>query len=289
MQDKYRVRFQPVHGYWFTSYLVNLLKGVEGCIDATLDIGLTRTSLCVKDGYINLNGIRVRLEEVAPSEEDRVVLLEEQGRAYEVVLHTDTGFYKLKAIGVDKAPTLEISGIHMHRIVGIDPWRDSLRKVSAARIGRGNVVLDTCMGLGYTAIASINQGARTVYTFEVDENVVWVAERNPWSRRLANNAVNIFMMDVTKAVYDLPTGFFHRVIHDPPRFSPSTGDLYSLSFYRELYRVLSRGGVLFHYTGEPRKHGLPSILKGVKERLERAGFRVLRFDARAQGFVALKV
>ena len=77
-------------------------------------------------------------------------------------------------------------------------------------------------------------------------------------------------------------------MHDPPRFSGSTGDLYSLEFYKELHRVLKPRGLLFHYTGEPRRRGAPSILKGIRERLEKAGFRVLYYDEDAQGYVAAK-
>lgn len=284
-----RVNFQPISGYWFTSYLIDSLRRVEGCVELSLDIGLARTTICVNEGYISFDGFRLKLTDVTPSENDRIVLVEDQGKIYEVALHTEKGFYKLKAVGEDKAPTLEINGIHMHRIVGTDPWKDSMSKVVAAKVKRGNVVLDTCTGLGYTAILSCMRGASLVYTFEVDENVVWIAERNPWSRGLSSGGVNIFLADITRAVYDLPAEFFHRVIHDPPRFSSTTGDLYGLDFYRELYRVLKEKGVLFHYTGEPRRHGPHSVLKGIKERLERAGFKVLKFDERAQGYVAIKI
>jgi predicted methyltransferase len=47
--------------------------------------------------------------------------------------------------------------------------------------------------------------------------------------------------------------------------------------------------VLFHYTGEPGKHSNFSVVRGVKERLEKAGFKVLGFDGDSQGYIALKV
>ena len=53
------------------------------------------------------------------------------------------------------APTLLIAGFPMHRIKNIDPHRDTLNKIKAAR--PSGQVLDTSMGLGYTAI----QAART--------------------------------------------------------------------------------------------------------------------------------
>ena len=292
--EKYRYRFNPVNGYWFTSFLLRELRAKGGngggCFESTLDIGLSKGTVCLEGNYVKLGELVLDLDAITPSEVDRVVVYDApQKSAYEVLKHVPDGFYKLKAIAIDKAPTLEVNGIHMHRITGIDPWSDAVSKVWAAVVKRGNTVLDTCMGLGYTAIASTRRGAREVYTFEVDSNVVWVAERNPWSRGLSSPSVRVYFGDVTKLIYSLPDAFFHRVIHDPPRFTKSTGDLYSLEFYRQLNRVLKRGGVLFHYVGEPRKHGAPSILKGVKNRLENAGFKVLRFDREAQGYVAIKV
>lgn len=285
--EAYRVEFKPTGKYWFTWYLLKAIEGKTGCFTATLDMGLTRREVCISGGSLVVESFELRLSDVAPSEEDRVVVVEENGSAYEVLRHTEEGFYKLKAIDLDKAPTLEINGIHMHRISGVNPWTDTMLKLKAARIRRGLVVLDTCMGLGYTAIGSVLRGASTVYTFEVDKNVVWIAERNPWSKMLASKAVSMFLGDVTELVYKLPSEYFHRVIHDPPRFTKSTGNLYSLEFYSELYRVLKPGGVLFHYTGEPRIHG-PSLLKGIKNRLEKSGFKVLFYDEKARGFVALK-
>lgn len=287
--EKYRYSFNPVKGYWITSFLVKDLENKNGCFKATLDIGLSKSTVCVEGGSLRVDDIILDLDDITPSEEDRVVIYEPaRGLVYEVICHTSNSFYKLKAIALDKAPTLEISGIHMHRITNVDPWKDTLLKIRATRIARNNLVLDTCMGLGYTAIVSLMRGAKEVHTFEVDKNVVWIAERNPWSRRLGSTNINIFLGNVVEHVYSLPDAYFDRVIHDPPRFTRSTGDLYGLEFYKELYRVMKPRGILFHYTGEPRKHGGPSILKGIKTRLEKAGLRVLYYDENALGYVAVK-
>lgn len=287
--EKYRYSFNPVKGYWITSFLIEDLGNKSGCFEVTLDIGLSKSTVCVERGSLRVDDTVLDLDDIAPSEEDRVVVYETaQNIAYEVTRHTSTSFYKLKAVALNRAPTLEISGIHMHRIAGVDPWEDTLLKIRAVRVARNNLVLDTCMGLGYTAIASLMRGARGVYTFEIDENVVWIAERNPWSRELGSTNINIFLGDVVERVHSLPDAYFDRVIHDPPRFTRSTGDLYSLEFYKELYRVMKPKGMLFHYTGEPRKHGGPSILKGIKIRLEKAGLRVLYYDENALGYVAVK-
>ena len=196
-------------------------------------------------------------------------------------------YYKLKPVGFDKAPTLEINGIHMHRCEGIDPWSDSVIKVRQLGKLRGAVVLDTCTGLGYTASIAMQHGAYLIVTSEIDPNVIEVATYNPWSRGLAGRNIVTLMVDVTKLLHELPDEVFTHVLHDPPRFSVC-GELYSREVYAELYRILKKGGRLFHYTGTPFKHSNVSLLKGIKRRLELVGFHVIKWDEEAQGFVAVK-
>ena len=209
---------------------------------------------------------------------DRLGIAEIRGRRY----------YKLVPTVPGSAPTLEIDGIHMHRVSGSDPIRDTRSKIAEARIRAGTEVLDTCMGLGYTAIASLLRGARRVVTVEIDRNVIELSRVNPWSWRLSDDRIEIVHADVTEYIGTLEKESFDRVIHDPPRITGSSGPLYSIDFYRELYRVLRRRGVLFHYTGEPgRKHGA-NFPGRVASKLKRAGFRVVRYSRRALGLVAVK-
>ena len=71
-------------------------------------------------------------------------------------------FYKL--FPTRGAPTAEISGIRMHRVKERSPWEDTEDKIAAA--SPSGMVLDTCCGLGYTAIASAsNKKVERVYTF----------------------------------------------------------------------------------------------------------------------------
>ncbi len=183
------------------------------------------------------------------------------------------------------APTLTLSGIPMHRIQGTDPWRDTLTKVRAAR-PRGRV-LDTCMGLGYTAIAAARR-ADWVLTVELDPVVIWLARENPWSEDLFR-APNIAVVQGAAEVFlpTLPDAFFSTIIHDPPMFSLA-GELYSLSFYRELYRVLRPRGRLFHYVGNPEGKMARNVMRSVARRLQEAGFRRVRPAHEAFGLIATK-
>ncbi|HRW51172.1 MAG TPA: spermine synthase, partial [Caldilinea sp.] len=80
---------------------------------------------------------------------------------------------------------------------------------------------------------------------------------------------------------------FDAIIHDPPMFSLA-GELYSLAFYRELLRVLRRGGRLFHYIGNPESKSGATVTRGVVRRLTEAGFRRVQERAQAFGVVAVK-
>jgi predicted methyltransferase len=179
----------------------------------------------------------------------------------------------------------------MHRIEGCDPLEDTRAKVSALGRRLRGLVLDTCMGLGYTAIEALKRGAFAVVTIEIDPAIIALAQLNPWSRPLATASTArraaVVLGDSTSIVKSLPSEVFDYVIHDPPRFELA-GELYSEEFYRELFRVAKPGAKIFHYTGEPGKHGGPSIVKGVKRRLEAAGFVQVRWVDSAKGFVALR-
>ncbi len=278
----YRFRGLPV----VTLDAVRRLSEAEGSTWITLDLGVTRIPCSVIDGYVVINGERV-LDLKSAREELRegFVYILRSPESFEPITAFSGGmFYKLRPLGECVEPTLEISGVHMHRIEGITPLRDAELKVRAARIRREHRVLDVCTGLGYTAIKALERGAR-VTSVEKEHAVLEIAELNPWSRRLEE--AEIHLCDAMDYLVGVNDESYDRIIHDPPRFSLA-GHLYSLEFYRLLYRALRRGGVLFHYTGEPGRARRVSFVKGVMERLRRAGFTAVRYDPRAQGVVAVK-
>ncbi len=184
------------------------------------------------------------------------------------------------------APSMLIAGFVMHRIKDIDPLQDTRRKIAAIApvVGR---VLDTATGLGYTAIEAA-KAADEVVTIELDPGVQAIAQMNPWSRELfANSKITQVIGDAYEVVPTFADESFHRVIHDPPTFKLA-GELYSGAFYRELYRILKRGGRLFHYIGDPDSKASGGTTRGVMRRLQESGFSRIVRHAEAYGVVAYK-
>lgn len=274
----------PVFSWWDLARVVEACRSGGGVV--SVECCRSRMRVVCRGGFICVGG--VCFEEPVLDALKRDMLYMVEGGVLVPVESRLHGYSRLRCIGDCAAPTVEINGIHMHRIEGCDPWSDAVSKVRAARVRRGHRVLDTCMGLGYTALASLEAGAGLVVTVEVSDEVLWLAERNPWSRGLGGGGVVILRGDVRRVVGLFPDGFFDRIIHDPPRFSRSTGDLYSLSLYREFFRLLRPGGVLFHYTGTPKRRRGVNLAKGVSRRLLEAGFTGVRFLRGVGGVVARK-
>ena len=182
------------------------------------------------------------------------------------------------------APTMLVSGVPMHRIKDTDPWRDTLAKTKTIAPLTGRV-LDTATGLGYTAIVAA-ETASEVVTIELDPAGLEIARQNPWSRELFERS-NIQRMigDAGEILPTLADASFARILHDPPQLSLA-GHLYSLEFYRELRRVLARGGRLFHYIGAPNSPFGSRTTSGVMRRLHDAGFRRVVRRPEAFGVVA---
>lgn len=183
------------------------------------------------------------------------------------------------------APTLLIAGFPMHRIKNTDPHRDTLSKIKAAR--PAGQVLDTSMGLGYTAIQAAHTSDRVI-TIELDPAVVEIARQNPWSRELFSNPrIEQRLGDSAEIIPAFADESFSCIIHDPPTIQLA-GDLYSGAFYRELYRILKPRGRLFHYIGDLNSVSVSRIVRGVVERLGAAGFRDVKRHPEAYGVLARK-
>jgi len=246
------------------------LRGKTAHAEVSLDLGLTHQPCLIQADEVVVGKLRLSwqlLKEIAERLEDVFVL----GRKAERLCWFDDSFYRLVLPKWGHAPTVEIDGIRMHRTVEVMPEEDAMQKISLIPSLRNATVLDVCTGLGYTAIAALKRGASKIISVEKDPNVLKMAAYNPWSRDLFDKRVKIVLRDALDFLPSCRT-LFDAVVHDPPTFKIA-GDLYSLDFYRELYRVLNRGGVLVHYVGQPGVKRGVKFYKGVMERLRMAGFR----------------
>ncbi|MEM1582705.1 MAG: methyltransferase [Candidatus Bathyarchaeia archaeon] len=195
-------------------------------------------------------------------------------------------FYRL--VKTSTWPYLEISGIRMHRADKIDPKTDAIMKIKALGKIYGSV-LDCCTGLGYTAIlAARAKNVKEVITIERDENVILIAKQNPFSRPLfENEKIRIIIGDALQEIEKFSDDHFNFIIHDPPRISIAP-ELYSLEFYKQLFRVLKDNGRILHYVGKPGEKQGKRYMKGIMERLRLAGFTKIRRVDYAQSLIVEK-
>jgi len=184
------------------------------------------------------------------------------------------------------APSMLIAGFVMHRIKDVDPMQDTLRKIATVSPVMGRV-LDTATGLGYTTIEAAKT-ADEVVTIELDPGAQEIARLNPWSQALFHSPkIHQLMGDAYEVVQTFEDDSFARIIHDPPTFSLA-GELYSGTFYQQLFRVLKRGGRLYHYIGDPNSKASGGVTKGALKRLQEAGFARVTRKPEAFGVVGYK-
>jgi hypothetical protein len=262
-------------------------KGFETA-QLSLDLDLSSVEVRLDDGGVHLKQDIFldweNVQSIAHSPSSCFIVENGSARAVQFYSEATNRLYSLYP--TRRAPSMLVSGIPMHRIKDTDPHQDTLEKNRSIKPIVGQV-LDTATGLGYTAIQA-SKTAEHVTTIELDPVVMQVCRENPWSRDLFDNPkITQLIGDSFDVVSEMESGYFTRVIHDPPVISLA-GDLYSGDFYRELHRVMSNRSRLFHYVGDPESKSGRNITAGVIRRLEQAGFRQVRGAPRAFGVVAEK-
>jgi predicted methyltransferase len=277
-----------VLSHYQADFALNARRSGLGAVEISLDQGLTSSIIPItSDGLRLPDGNCLKwndIQEISSTSSCCYVIDNGSTRAIQFFSELTERVYSLYP--TQRAPTMLVSGIPMHRIKGTDPHEDTLEKIRAIKPVVGQV-LDTATGLGYTAIEAART-AEHVTTIELDPTALSVCHLNPWSQQLFENPkITQLIGDSYEVIAKFGPGSFTRVIHDPPAFSLA-GDLYSGDFYRELHRVMRNNSRVFHYIGDPESKSGRSITAGVIRRLEEAGFRQVRRAPKAFGVVAMK-
>jgi predicted methyltransferase len=254
----------------------------------SLDLNLTQSSVLLDAQGVQLpDGQQLMwpvIEEIAGDENGCFLIRNNTAAKIQSYSEETQRYYSLYPTSL--APTMLLSGLPMHRIKDTDPHKDTLLKIKAASLSRGRT-LDTCTGLGYTAIEAAKV-ADEVITIELDAAAQAVARLNPWSQALFNNPkIKQIIGDSVEVVEKFEDATFSRIIHDPPMFALG-GDLYAGVFYAELYRILKPGGKVFHYIGDLSSSSGARVSRGAIERMKRAGFRTVTPRPEAFGLVATR-
>ncbi len=265
-------------------YQAEYLIRAKGNISAEVspDLGLTTVTVALRDDEVYFpNGEYLSwgaVAEIATNENNCFVV--EGGETISIQTFSETFERVYTLYPTESAPTMLVSGLPMHRIKDTNPWRDTQSKIKAVGRVRGQI-LDTATGLGYTAIVAAKTASH-VTTIELDPAAQDIARHNPWSQPLFDNPkITQIIGDSYDEIEKFDRGTFSGIIHDPPMFSLA-GDLYSLAFYQQVFRVLKPGGRMFHYIGNPHSKSGGRVTRGVIRRLKEAGFN--RIAPRPQAF-----
>jgi hypothetical protein len=267
--------------------ILNAMQEGRKEILLSLDLNLTENLWPIeKDRLVLAPGVFIDRRTMEAVASKRNTIFRFQDNALTPLEIRSQAYYKLSPTRT--APILEIDGIKMHRSKEMDPLMDAEEKTRMA-VGKGDTVLDTCGGLGYSAFFALKAGAKKVISTEKSIEVIRLRNLNPWVKKWNGDALVFIHADITDYIDGLESNYFNSVIHDPPRFTSQTGDLYGKKFYDGLFRVMASRSQLFHYTGSPKKikTGDRFIVNTVK-RLEKAGFTAIGFKEDLQGVFAKK-
>src|SRR3989338_4636651 len=142
----------------------------------SLDLGISSSKIDVSNGIADIIGQKIPIKEFEAVKEKACYAVEDNQLKRVAFFSEETNlFYKL--LPTKDWPTITLSSTPMHRFTFVSPKKDTESKIKEISPIKGNV-LDTCCGLGYTAIMA-SQDADELLTFERDPNVLRIAEYNP--------------------------------------------------------------------------------------------------------------
>jgi predicted methyltransferase len=259
--------------------IIQAIESRRDHLRVSLDLGRTSTEIDLKDSIWDVEQLGKIVED------PESIYFVQDNQFYKAAISVDH-FYKLFPTGPETAPALLIDGVLMHRVKDINPIQDAAMK-AALCARKGIDMLEICTGLGYSTIACLERGVRSIISIEKDQHVIELSRLNPWSKELhSDKRVSLVQGDAVEEIEEFDSKSFHGVLHDPPRFSMGS-ELYTTEFYSRIYRVLKPKGVLYHYVGSPGgKHRKRDLPKGVIKRLRDAGFEHVSRNESTLGVVA---
>jgi uncharacterized protein len=231
--------------------------------------------------FIDINSIKKKIRK------HTAYCISGKGKLQPFHLFSEETNHVYKLLPTQDYPSFAISSTPMHQVSYSSPQKDTESKVKLlSPFPPRSQALDTCFGLGYSAI-ELAKYCQSVVSFEVDPTVLKLAGFNPYSGpAFSSEKIIIREEDVSQGIRSLESDAFEVVLHDPPTPKIST-DLYRIEFYCELKRVLRPGGKLFHYCPRPNiKSRGRDFTTEVKTKLEQAEFKVLHYSEDAQGLLA---
>jgi predicted methyltransferase len=261
-------------------------------IEISFDLGLTKTAVLLRDEQIlfeNEYKIPIPAQDLIREDDKRTILIFKNGFWQKWIYFDQVSnqFIKPVFVSPQKPPTVEISGIKMHVTENQDPMTDTMLKIKALGKLRGKIV-DTCCGLGYTAIFLANlKSVSQVFCVEINRIMIAICRENPWSRELFNSPkINLVLGSTAEIIKIMPDNSFGGILHDPPRYALSP-ELYTEEIYSHFLSILLYRGRLYHYTGNPKKERRRSLAERTISRLKSVGFS--RVSAAYQGVIAQKL
>ena len=260
------------------------ILSAKGEVNISLDAGMSLTKAFVDHRQAEILGQKIDIDEFKKIRKNSYYFIE-AGHVKKLAFFSQESNFYYKLMPSSDWPTVTLSSTPMHRWVLVSPKEDTLSKIKEISPIKGKV-LDTCCGLGYTAIMSAKD-AEEVHTFERDEYVIHVAKLNPYSQDLfSNKKIMLMHGDIFQIINKLQGNFFERVVHDPPTFKYSP-ELYSKEFYEQIFRVMKKDAILYHYAPWPHRTGKPMYLR-IMNLLSESGFRNIRYSEASSGVVAKK-
>jgi uncharacterized protein len=279
---------RPIISHFQAKEILLAMQRKEERVEVSLDLGLTTTPLLLTKNSVKFpDGRELSIKQLKKMQknEQKCYFVQENDIRPINVFSEKTGWMRT-LYPTKSAPTTLVSGFLMHRIKDTNPLEDTKTKVAALGKIQGGEILDTCFGLGYTALELAKNGK--VVSVELDPGAIELAKINPYSSPLfLNPEIEVIVGDIREVIKNFSDNQFSYILHDPPSFRIAD-ELYDAFFYEELYRVLKNGGVVFHYIGDPESPLGMRVTRGVIERLKDVGFFRIEQKKEAFGVVAIK-